>query len=346
MLVTRQPVLRRFWYPVLPLERLDTGPQPFTLLGEDIVLWKQRDGTPAAVKNRCCHRTARLSKGFVDGDWIVCGYHGWTYDASGRCVRIPQHESGAIPERARVPGYRCRARYGYAWVALDEPLKDMIDVPEDARGYRRLHQYCEPWQAGALRLMENSFDAAHFAFVHRGTFGVFGANKPDFFQLTENADGFEAETHLTIRNPPESHRITGTSAATTRRHFRNQWHLPFQRRLGLYYPNGLEHIILTAATPIDDARIQVIQWAYRNDDEASCPATEINAWDLRVVLEDKDILEAVDPDAPVDITRRSEENMQSDKPGIIIRRRLLELLRAHGEEEVYRGKPAGAGAAR
>lgn len=336
MLVTHQPVLRRFWYPVLPMDRLDAGPQPFTLLGEDIVVWKMSDGSPAAVRNRCCHRTARLSKGFVEGDWIVCAYHGWTYDATGRCVRIPQNDTDAIPERARVPGYRCRERYGYVWVALDEPLKDMIAIPEDGR-YRRMHQYCEPWRAGALRLMENSFDSAHFSFVHRGTFGMFGNNKPDFFKLEENDDGFLAETHLTIQNPPESHRITGTTEPTTRRHFRNQWHLPFQRRLGLYYPNGLEHIILTAGTPIDDEHIQVIQWAYRNDGEDSCPAHEINEWDLRVVMEDKDILEVVDPDAPVDITRRSEENMQSDRPGIIMRRRFLELLRAHGEDEVHRG---------
>ena len=336
MLVTQQPVLRRFWYPVMPLAHLDAGPQSFTLLGEPIVLWKRADGSPACVKNRCCHRTAQLSKGFVDGDWIVCAYHGWTYDATGKCVRIPQNESGSIPDSARVPGYHCQTRYGYVWVALADPLKPIVEIPEDAAGYRRMPQYWERWQAGALRLMENSFDSAHFSFVHRGTFGQFGNNQPDFFSLKETGYGFEAETHLVINNPPESHRITGTTTPTTRRHFRNQYHLPFLRRLGLYYPNGLEHIIITAGTPVDDEHIQVMQWAYRNDSEENCPEAEITAWDLRVVLEDQDILEVVDPDAPVDITRRSEENMLSDRPGIIIRQQLLALLRAHGEEEVFR----------
>ncbi len=156
MLVTKQPVLRRFWYPVMPLNQLDAGPQPFTLLGEPIVLWKRSDGSPACVKNRCCHRTARLSKGFVDGDWIVCACHGWTYDATGKCVRIPQNESRPIPESARVPGYHCQARYGYVWVALADPLKPIVEIPEDAAGYRRMPQYWERWEAGALRLMENS----------------------------------------------------------------------------------------------------------------------------------------------------------------------------------------------
>jgi hypothetical protein len=29
--------------------------------------------------------------------------------------------------------------------------------------------------------------------------------------------------------------------------------------------------------------------------------------------------------------------MASDKPGLVIRKQLLELLRAHGEEEIHRG---------
>ena len=51
MLVTKQPVLRRFWYAVMPMDRLAAGPQPFTLLGENIVLWKKADGSPAAVRD-------------------------------------------------------------------------------------------------------------------------------------------------------------------------------------------------------------------------------------------------------------------------------------------------------
>jgi phenylpropionate dioxygenase-like ring-hydroxylating dioxygenase large terminal subunit len=112
MLVTQQPVLRRFWYALMPIAHLDDGPKPFTLLGENLVLWKQQNGAPAALRDRCCHRTARLSKGFVEGDHIVCGYHGWTYDCSGACVRIPQNPDAAIPAGARVPSFRCQERYG------------------------------------------------------------------------------------------------------------------------------------------------------------------------------------------------------------------------------------------
>jgi phenylpropionate dioxygenase-like ring-hydroxylating dioxygenase large terminal subunit len=335
MLVTKQPVLRRFWYAVMPMDRLDAGPQPFTLLGEDIVLWKKADGSPAAVRDRCCHRTARLSKGFVEGDHLVCGYHGWTYDCAGACVRIPQQPDLQIPAGARVPAYHCEQKFGYAWVALDDPLVPLLDAEEDALGYRLIHQFDETWNTGALRLMENSFDSAHFAFVHKGTFGQAGQHKPESFSITETGYGFEASMVIPINNPPASHRITGITEPTTRRQFSNQWHLPFLRKLGLIYPSGIRHTIFTCATPIDDHRIQLIQWLYRNDTEADCPAALLNDWDTRVVLEDKEILESVNADAPVDILRRDEQSMLSDRPGMIMRRRLLELLRAHGETEVH-----------
>jgi len=336
MLVTRQPVLRRFWYAVMPLARLAAGPQPFTLLGEKIVLWQRADGSPAALRDRCCHRTAMLSLGTVEGDHIVCGYHGWTYNAGGACVRIPQAPDAPVPASACVPAYRCQVRYGYVWVALAEPLQPLPDTPEDTDPrYRRIHQIDETWRTGALRLMENSFDSAHFAYVHKGTFGQGDQPKPKTFTITETDDGFEAETVVPINNPPASHRITGSTEPTTTRHFRNRWHLPFLRRLGLRYPNGLEHTIYTSATPIDDHHIQLVQWLYRNDTEADCPAELLNEWDRRVVMEDKRILESVDADAPIDVARRDEQHMLSDRPGMIMRRRLLELLHAHGETEVH-----------
>jgi hypothetical protein len=336
MLVTQQSVLRRFWYAVMPMDKLDAGPQPFTLLGEAIVLFKGEAGAPVALRDRCCHRTARLSKGFVENGNIVCGYHGWTYDCAGRCVKIPQAPDQQIPAGARVPAYHCQEKFGYAWVALDDPLTPIMDTPEEGDpAYRRIHQFDEAWNTGALRMMENSFDTAHFAFVHKGTFGQGDQPKPERFAITETDYGFEAEVLVPINNPPASHRITGTTDPTTTRHFFNQWHLPFLRRLGLTYPNGLKHTIFTCATPIDDHRIQLIQWLYRNDTETDCPAALLNEWDTRVVMEDKVILESVDADAPVDITRRDEQHMLTDRPGMIMRKRLLALLKAHGEPEVH-----------
>ncbi|MBE7220210.1 MAG: Rieske 2Fe-2S domain-containing protein, partial [Caulobacteraceae bacterium] len=57
MLTTRQPVLRRFWYATEKLDALKDGPKPFTLMGEKLVLFLDKDGEPAALMDRCCHRT-------------------------------------------------------------------------------------------------------------------------------------------------------------------------------------------------------------------------------------------------------------------------------------------------
>ena len=68
MLVTQQPVLRRFWYPVIPVEQLHDGPQPFRLLNQELVLWLDSQNKPQAAENRCAHRSAKLSLGRVEGD--------------------------------------------------------------------------------------------------------------------------------------------------------------------------------------------------------------------------------------------------------------------------------------
>jgi len=341
MLTAQQKTLRKFWYAVMPLAHLEAGPQPFRLMGDDIVLFLDSDGEPVALADRCLHRTARLSKGLCDQGRIVCGYHGWTYDGTGRLVCIPQFDPDTpVPNRS-VRAHHCAARYGYAWVALDEPLQPLFDIPEDRDpAYRRIFQFYDRWDTAPLRFMENSFDAAHFSFVHRGTFGDFAHPKPSKYELEETGYGFFATTLVDIVNPPEAYRVTGTTAPMTTRDMRNHWYLPFCRRLDITYPSGLRHIIINCATPIDDGRIQLTQLLYRNDSEADCPEQVLIDWDAAVIAEDRAVLESTDPDAPLDLARHVEANMPSDRPGLIMRRRLLELLHEHGEDEVCRNRAA------
>ncbi|MDQ8021547.1 MAG: aromatic ring-hydroxylating dioxygenase subunit alpha [Moraxellaceae bacterium] len=342
MLVTKQPVLRRFWYALMPMSDLDDGPKPFTLLGEKLVLWKKEDGQPAALRDRCCHRTAALSKGWVENGNIVCGYHGWTYDCSGACVKIPQFTTEKIPPGSKVDAFHCKERYGYVWVALEEPLRDIPDFPEDAMpGYRRIFQFYQHWKTSPLRMMENSFDNSHFSFVHKANFGIPDQPQPAPYEFRETEYGFEAETHVPIRNPKESFDITGTTDPVTERHLVNRYFLPFCRRFGCHYEtSGVHHIIYNCATPIDDENMILVQWLYRNDSEEQCSTQKLIDWDEAITAEDRDILEATDPDACVDTRRRVEFHMPSDKPGLLIRKQLLELLHAHGEEEIHRGNVA------
>jgi hypothetical protein len=207
---------------------------------------------------------------------------------------------------------------------------------DGAPGFRRIFQFYDQWHTAPLRLMENSFDNAHFAFVYRGTFGDNSQPLPRKYEIEETDYGFVATTEVDVVNPPPAFRVTGSTEPMTTRTMRNHWYLPFCRRMDMTYPSGIRHIIINCATPIEDGRIQLIQLLYRNDTEEQCPTQALIDWDAVIVYEDRDILEATDPDAALDLSKRTEGNMTSDRPGLIMRQRLSKLLAEHGEKEVTR----------
>lgn len=352
MLVTKQNVFRRFWYPVIPVSHLADGPKPFKLLGEDIVVWLGASGQPCAVVDRCCHRSAQLSRGFLENGNVVCGYHGWAFDGAGACVRVPQAKDQNRPINFKIAGFRAANRYGYVWVCLEEPLAEIPEFEEagDPR-FRRIDQFYEVWRCAGLRLMENSFDNSHVAFVHRDTFGNVDEPEPASAEVTETGYGLEFKSEIPVVNRGAlGEAVTGAGEGRTVRHTTARWYMPFTRKLGITYPSGLKHSIVTSATPIDDGSSMIVQFVFRNDTEEQAKAADIIAFDRRVTDEDRPILESTEFDVPLEVTSRREFHMPSDKPGLIMRRRLLELLGAHGESEVtvaappaFRGSLAAAG---
>jgi len=338
MLTTKQPIFKKFWHAVIPLSQLQDGPKPFRLLGEDLVLFLDAKGEPAALKDRCCHRTAKLSKGWSKNGHIQCGYHGWTYDRVGKVVDIPQWEEGKpIPEQLRTTAYHCKGAYGYAWVALEDPIAEIPAMPEFADPkYRTIFQFYETWATSPMRALENSFDNSHFSFVHRATFGIASQPQPSKYELIENEQGFYAETIIAAANPVKFHKVSGVSDEVTTRHMRNAYFLPFSRRLDIEYPSGIRHIIFNCFTPIDDGHIQLCQWLFRNDTEADCPAQMLIDFDEVITREDKDILESTNPDAVIDAKRLGIEfSMPSDRPGLMIRKHLMDLLTSANEKEIH-----------
>ena len=338
MLTTQQPVLRRFWYPVMPLDTLLSGPQSFTLLEEPLVLWIDGDGKPAALRDRCCHRSAQLSKGMVKDGCLRCPYHGWQYDSEGTCVNVPQLDAGAaIPSTYRVESFPCQERYGYVWVCLeDQPLQPIPEIPEFAdANFRFIHEFYEPWKVGGLRAIENSFDSAHGHFVHASSWGdQSNPQPPPIDDVTETDFGFVMKHWLEVLNPDLQKKNLGIEGEKTIRTNTRTWYMPFARTLKIQYPNGLEHLIFTAYTPIDDQHSQVVQFCLRNDTEADAKAADIIAFDRQVTSEDRVILEGTDYDAP--LTLVEEQHMASDRPGILMRHRLARLLKDHGETEQRR----------
>jgi phenylpropionate dioxygenase-like ring-hydroxylating dioxygenase large terminal subunit len=340
MLVTQQPIFRRFWYPVVPLENLAAGPQAFELLGESIVLWLDQDGQPAAVRDRCCHRTAKLSLGKVCDGRLACPYHGWEFDRSGSCVHVPQLKpEAAIPASYRVSGYACQVRYGYAWVCLEDAIAQIPEIPEAAdHDFRIIHEFYEPWQCAGLRVMENELDLAHPTFVHTSTFGSEDHPVPDALEITETDYGIHVEGVLGVVNPELQQQNLKMAAAQTYRTLEMDWYMPFTIRLRINYPNGLSHVIVNTMTPIDDGTSQMVQFCVRNDTEADTKAADVIAFDRAVTHEDKQILESTDCDVPLSPSR--EEHMFTDRPGILIRRKIAALLRQYGEIEQTAALPA------
>jgi phenylpropionate dioxygenase-like ring-hydroxylating dioxygenase large terminal subunit len=335
MLVTQQPVLRRFWYPVMPMAQLsDDQPQAFQLLGQKLVLWLGQDGQPLVLGDRCCHRSAQLSSGVVIEGCVRCPYHGWSYNGAGTCVNVPQFPpEQAIPASYKVPSYQCAERYGYVWVCLDEePLLPIPFIPEvEDPTLRRIPEFYETWQCSGLRMMENAFDNAHFSFVHFASFGNLQQPKPASLKVIPVEHGLVMKAQVEAVNPPAQQKNIGIAEKTVVRTNEQAWYMPFARTLKITYPNGLMHLIFTAATPIDDRRSQVIQFCVRNDTEADAKAEDIIAFDRQVVSEDRVVLETTDYDTPLSVY--DQQHMASDQPGIVMRHKLAALLRQHGETE-------------
>jgi vanillate O-demethylase monooxygenase subunit len=158
------------------------------LAGRKLLLLRGSAGEVAIMDDRCPHRFAPLSMGEREGDTIVCGYHGLTFDTGGNCVRNPF--SNRIPAGATVPTYLAVERDGIVWVWLGDPaaadagaIPDFSFLPDSAtnrtvRGYTLL-------QANFEYGTDNLMDLSHIEFVHKGSFagqGVIFAGQHEVIQ--------------------------------------------------------------------------------------------------------------------------------------------------------------------
>jgi phenylpropionate dioxygenase-like ring-hydroxylating dioxygenase large terminal subunit len=121
-----------------------------------------------AAFDECPHRAARLSQGWVDGDGIVCPYHGWRFDRTGACVEIPAAEPGVpVPPRAHLATVRTEERYGLVWVCIGTPRTGLPVLGEaDDPAFTLIHELLEVWDVSAPRIIDNALDVGHVAAHH------------------------------------------------------------------------------------------------------------------------------------------------------------------------------------
>lgn len=168
-----QAALRSCWHPVAFAAAVADAPVAADLLGERLVLWRDGAGSVHAHSDLCIHRGTALSLGRVEGDELVCPYHAWRFDSSGRCTAIPQlADPTKVPAKARIARFGCVERLGLVWVALEDPRWDLPEVPELERpGWRLVEAGPYAWHADASRQLENFTDFGHFPWVHPGLLG-------------------------------------------------------------------------------------------------------------------------------------------------------------------------------
>ncbi|HTP71896.1 MAG TPA: aromatic ring-hydroxylating dioxygenase subunit alpha [Burkholderiaceae bacterium] len=121
-------LLRRYWHPIGLAADADATPRLVRVLGEDLVLFRDRQGRPGLVYPHCTHRGASLVYGKVEERGIRCCYHGWLFDVQGRCLEQPCEPNLGAPsrERRRQPWYPVQELYGLVWAYLGPPGKKPV----------------------------------------------------------------------------------------------------------------------------------------------------------------------------------------------------------------------------
>lgn len=162
--------LKNIWYIAAWEEEVRTG-ELFhrTLVEQQVLFFRDSEGTVRAIGNRCPHRFAPLHLGRQVGDAVECKYHGLQFGSDGQCVHNPQG-NGAIPKAAKVPAYPTVERYGAIWIWLGDPaLADPAKLPAfpilDPERYAVGHGYLKA-NANYELESDNIMDLSHIEFLH------------------------------------------------------------------------------------------------------------------------------------------------------------------------------------
>ncbi|HEV8022610.1 MAG TPA: Rieske 2Fe-2S domain-containing protein, partial [Candidatus Lustribacter sp.] len=162
-------LMRRYWHPIAGISQMrDAWTKRISILGEDLVLFRDRSGKLGLIGEFCPHRRASLTYGIPTADGIRCPYHGWAFDGAGRCLEQPNEPDGsAFKDKVWTAGYPVQAFAGLVWAYLGPlpapliPALDGLVAPRAIRmcGVTRIN--CN-W----LQIQENSVDPVHTEWLH------------------------------------------------------------------------------------------------------------------------------------------------------------------------------------
>ena len=165
-------LLRRYWLPIAAANELtEENPTQFVrVLGEDLVLFKDKSGNIGLMQDHCVHRGASMLYGRVEERGIACAYHGWLYDTQGNCLETPAEPADSkfyLTVKARA--YPVKRYLGLCWAYMGPapaPEIPPYDVFVRNDGTHRVH-FQPQLDCNWVQAMENSVDPAHNQILHQ-----------------------------------------------------------------------------------------------------------------------------------------------------------------------------------
>lgn len=166
MTATNYP--RNCWYVAATTDEITTTPLARRILDEDVVLWRGASGKLVAFENRCAHRAFPLSHSIIDGDQLVCGYHGCVYDLDGTCTHVPSQDR--VPTGMRVRVFPIIEEPPFIWIWTGSPGAAAISRPPTVPwvNHSGWETFYKAWTVAANYMMvhEHYLDFSYAPILH------------------------------------------------------------------------------------------------------------------------------------------------------------------------------------
>lgn len=262
----RSGLLSEFWY-VGAMSRDLRGHKPLStiIMETRIVLWRGKEGTINALRDRCSHRNAMLSAGTVNvkENCIVCPYHGWEYDGEGDCVRVPSENwRGKKRNNRSVESFPVIEQDGliWIWMGLDktpDPSKHPFKLPyyqQERQGWDYF-QVVNDFDNEVTQLVENFMDVPHTVIVHAGWFRS-RAQKKVRTTMERTNDSVLVTYHQTDDVIGFTERVINPKRLPL--FHTDNFYMPNNTRVDYTFGDGERGFVITStSTPISDMKTRV-----------------------------------------------------------------------------------------
>ena len=243
--------LQNDWYIACAARELKRKPMPVRIFSNGYVLWRDEAGNAHACLDRCAHRNAPLSKGYVEHNCIVCPYHGWQFGADGHCEKIPSLAEGrTIPSQAKVHSVSVCEQDGYVWICPGEnPPPKPREFPHcDENGWTTFRMKTR-FASNVESCLENFLDCPHTATVHKGWF-----RNPDPREMDAIVRKKRDVVEVEFENEPISNSFISRlfyPKNSTLQHT-DRFIMPNLSRVDYRFDDRHHFIITSQATPVDE----------------------------------------------------------------------------------------------